>query len=239
MKREDNRKTDELRETKITRNFLKYPEGSVFIEIGETKIVCTATVEEAVPHHRKGSGKGWVTAEYAMLPRATPARTPREIHHRAPRGRTHEIQRLIGRSLRAVTDMDILGERTILIDTDVLQADGGTRTAAITGAFVALYDAMNHLLREGKINRMPIKEFLAAVSVGRVSGENIIDLKYSEDSTAEVDMNIVMTESGKFIEVQGTAESKPFERKELDDLLSLAKKGIDKLIKLQREALGL
>ena len=230
---------DELRVTKITRNFLKYPDGSVLIEMGETKVVCTAIVEDGVPNHRKGSGKGWITAEYSMIPGSTPGRSPRETHHRAPRGRTHEIQRLIGRSLRAVSDMDILGERTITVDADVLQADGGTRTASITGCFVALYEAMNFLLREGKIKRMPIKEFVAAVSVGRVSGENMLDLKYSEDSAAEVDMNIVMTESGRYIEVQGTAETKPFSKKELDELLALAKNGIDDLIKLEREVLGL
>lgn len=227
-----------MRPVKITRNFLKHPEGSVLIEVGDTKVVCTATVDESVPHHRKGSGLGWVTAEYAMLPRSTEQRTTREQNGRV-RGRTHEIQRLIGRSLRAVVDFRGLGERSILIDTDVLQADGGTRTASISGAFVALYDAMAQLKKKKKIDKIPITEFLAAVSVGIVNADHLLDLDYAEDAKAEVDMNIVMVESGKLVEVQGTAEGNPFSREELTKLVDLSKIGIDRIIKKQKEALNL
>jgi ribonuclease PH len=207
VKREDGRSEKSIRPVKILRNYLKYPEGSVLIEMGNTKVICTASVAENVPFHKKGSGSGWVTAEYAMLPRATTERTSREHAHGRARGRTQEIQRLIGRSLRAVTDMDKLGERSIYIDADVIQADGGTRTAAITGSWVALKDAISYLLKQRTIAKDPVSENLAAVSVGIVNGVPMLDLAYSEDVAAEVDMNIVMTESGKFVEVQGTAES--------------------------------
>jgi ribonuclease PH len=235
LKRNDGRKANEIRPVKLTRNYLKYPEGSVLIEMGSTKVICTASVVEGVPTHKKGSGSGWVTAEYAMLPRATTQRSNRENSNGKMRGRTQEIQRLIGRSLRAVVDLNKLGERSIYIDTDVIQADGGTRTAAITGAFVALKDAIAYLRKEKLINEDPIHEFIAAISVGMVRGAAVVDLPYSEDVSAEVDMNVVMTESGKFIEVQGTAESNPFSKKELDELLDLAGNGIQKLIKKQKE----
>jgi ribonuclease PH len=238
MKREDGRGPKQIRPVKIIRNYLKYPEGSVLIEMGSTKVICTASVAENVPGFKKGTGSGWVTAEYAMLPRATLERTSREHAHGRARGRTQEIQRLIGRSLRAVFDMGKLGERSIYIDADVIQADGGTRTAAISGAFVALKDAVAFLLKEGRISEDPILENLAAVSVGMVEGIPMLDLAYSEDVKAEVDMNIVMTDSGKFIEVQGTAESNPFSKKDLDELLALAKTGIQQLIKKQKEVLG-
>lgn len=236
MKREDGRSEKTIRPVKITRNYLKYPEGSVLIEMGNTKVICAASVAENVPPFRKGSGQGWVTAEYAMLPRATLARSGRE--HGRPRGRTHEIQRLIGRSLRAVVDLDKLGERSIYIDSDVIQADGGTRTAAITGSFVALMDALKYLRKKGLVAKDPIREYLAAVSVGIIDGVVMVDMPYSEDLKAEVDMNVVMTESGKFVEVQGTAESQPFSREQLDRMLELAKEGILKLIKKQKEVLG-
>ncbi|MBN2058478.1 MAG: ribonuclease PH [Candidatus Saganbacteria bacterium] len=237
MKRPDGRAATQLRQIKITRRYLKHPEGSVLIEMGDTKVICTACVAESVPHHRKGSGLGWVTAEYAMLPAATEQRSMREHMHGKTRGRTQEIQRLIGRSLRAVVDMGKLGERTIYIDTDVIQADGGTRTASITGAFVALYDAVAHLRKTRLIEEDPIIEFLAATSVGIFDGKPVLDLPYAEDLKAEVDMNVVMTESGKFIEVQGTAEGQPFSQKELNDMLDLAASGIAKLIKKQKEVL--
>lgn len=237
MSRSFNRRYDGLRPIKITRNYLKHPEGSVLIEMGDTKVVCTATVDEFVPNHRKNSGLGWVTAEYSMLPRATLQRTQREQAGRV-RGRTHEIQRLIGRSLRSIVNFYELGERSILIDTDVLQADGGTRCAGITGAFVAMYDAMLKLKKDGKIKNVPVKEFIAAVSVGIVKKEYLLDLDYSEDSSAEVDMNIAMTESDKFVEIQGTAESDPFTQKELDKLLEISKIGIKQIIKAQKEVLA-
>ncbi|MFH1577031.1 MAG: ribonuclease PH [Candidatus Margulisiibacteriota bacterium] len=238
MKRADGRSISEIRPVKITRNYLKYPTGSVLIEMGDTKVICTASVAETVPHHKKNSGQGWVTAEYAMLPAATAERSNREHMHGRTRGRTQEIQRLIGRSLRAVVDLEKLGERTIYIDTDVIQADGGTRTAAITGSFVALKDAVNSLLNEGLIKKQFITEHLAAVSVGIVAGTAMVDLPYSEDVQAEVDMNVVMTESGKFIEVQGTAEGIPFSKEQLNQLLDLAAGGIKELIKKQKEVLG-
>lgn len=233
----EGRKNEELRKVKITRNYIKYPEGSVLIEMGETKVICTASFSENVPSHKKGTGSGWLTAEYAMLPGSTPERAHREHAAGRERGRTHEIQRLIGRSLRSVVDLDVLGEQAILIDADVIQADGGTRTAAVTGSFIALYDAVSKLLNDGTIKRNPIKEFLAAVSVGIVNGQPMLDLCYSEDVKAEVDMNVVMTESGNFVEVQGTAESKPFSKKDLDELLNLAKTGIFELIRIQKETL--
>ncbi|OGB90236.1 ribonuclease PH [candidate division WOR-1 bacterium RIFCSPHIGHO2_01_FULL_53_15] len=238
MKREDGRGPAELRPTKITRHYLKYPAGSVLIEMGNTKVICTATIQEKVPDHKRNSGSGWVTAEYAMIPGATSQRSQREQGAGKPRGRTQEIQRLIGRSLRAVVDDRKLGERTIMIDADVIQADGGTRTAAITGSFVALHDAVSYLLKERKIEANPIREFLAAVSVGVVEGSPVIDLPYQEDSSAEVDMNLVVTESGQIVEIQGTAESKPFSRKTLDAMIELGEKGIKRLIALQRKTLG-
>lgn len=235
MKRVDGRTTKSLRPVKITRNYLKYPEGSVLIEIGATKVICTASVVEKVPPFKKGSGSGWVTAEYAMLPRATTQRSNRDNAYGRARGRTHEIQRLIGRSLRAVTNLDELGEVTIHIDCDVIQADGGTRTASITGAFVALKDAIAFLRKERKIDSDPISEYLAAVSVGMVNDTPLLDLAYVEDVDADVDMNVIMTESGKFIEVQGTAEHKPFSKNNLDKMLDLANDGILQLIKKQRQ----
>ncbi|MFC1511052.1 ribonuclease PH [Candidatus Margulisiibacteriota bacterium] len=233
MKRDDGRSEHDLRPVKITRNYLKYPEGSVLIEMGSTKVICTATVSNNVPHFRKGSELGWVTAEYAMLPRAT-----KERGHRGTKGRTQEIQRLIGRSLRAITDFEKLGERAILIDTDVIQADGGTRTAAITGAMVAFRDAVAYLLKEETIRFSPITENIAAVSVGVVNGRPMVDLAYTEDVIAEVDMNVVMTESGQFVEVQGTAEGGTFSKKSLDQLLDLAKGGIEQLINKQKSVLA-
>ena len=231
MKREDNRKFHQLRPIKIIRKYLKYPQGSVLIEMGNTRVLCAATVAETVPNFKKNSCSCWVTAEYAMLPASTSQRTPRE--HRGS-GRTHEIQRLIGRSLRAVTDMDKLGERTVYLDCDVIQADGGTRTASITAAWLALYDALKSLMADGKISENPLKEHLAAVSVGIINGEALLDLCYSEDSAAEVDMNVIMTESGKFVEVQGTAENNPFSKQQLDELLEIASKGIKQLISIQK-----
>jgi len=236
-KRSDGRGASQLRPVTITRRYLKHPEGSCLIEMGQTKVICTASVQESVPHHKKNSGMGWITAEYAMLPRATTERSQREHYQGKTRGRTQEIQRLIGRSLRAVVDMRKLGERTIYIDTDVIQADGGTRTAAITGAYVALYDAIAGLRKNRKITEDPIKSALAAISVGIVDGEALLDLPYEEDFKAEVDMNVVMTEDGKIIEVQGTAEAEPFSKKQLDELLGLAEKGIKALIKKQKEVL--
>ena len=235
MKRSDGRTEKDIRPVKITCNYMKYAEGSVLIQAGETKLICTASVAENVPPHKRGTGAGWVTAEYSMLPRATTERNSREYHK--IKGRTQEIQRLIGRSLRAVVDLEKLRERSILIDADVIQADGGTRTAAITGSFVALKEAVNYLLKKGKIEEDPIRENLAAVSVGIIAGRPMLDLNYEEDAKAEVDMNVVMTGSGKFVEVQGTAENRPFTDKDLEEMLELAKKGITELIKKQKEAL--
>lgn len=233
----DGRKAEELRPVKITRGYIKNAEGSVFIEIGHTKVICTATVEEKVPPFLKGTSQGWITAEYAMLPRATQVRTIRESAKGKIAGRTHEIQRLIGRSLRSVVDLSKLGERTIYIDCDVIQADGGTRTTSITGSFIALVDALTKLKEEQKWQEIPILDWLAATSVGKVNGELFLDLCYSEDSQAEVDMNVVMTGSGKFVEVQGTAESDPFSRDEMDQMLRLAENGIRHLINTQRKIL--
>ncbi len=234
----DGRAKDELRPVKITRNFIKHAEGAVLIEMGDTKVIVTATVEEKVPPFLRNQGKGWVTAEYAMLPRSSKERIVREAAKGKIGGRTHEIQRLIGRSLRSVIDLSRLGERSILIDCDVIQADGGTRTAAITGAFVALVDALWILKKEGKITALPVVDFLAAVSVGKVDRELLLDLNYAEDSKAEVDMNVVMTGGGQFVEVQGTAEKRPFQRSELDSLLKLASKGIKKIVAVQKSELG-
>ncbi len=220
----------------ITRHYLKYAEGSVLIELGDTKVVCAATIDERVPQWLRGGGRGWITAEYGMLPRATQERSPRDIGR--PGGRVHEIQRLVGRSLRAAVDLDKLGERTVWVDCDVIQADGGTRTAAITGAFVALVDALHVLRRTGALAWWPLREFLAATSVGIVEGAPILDLNFQEDSRARVDMNLVMTESGRIVEVQGTAEGLPFTREELQQLLHLGERGIKQLITRQRETLA-
>ncbi len=237
IKRLNDRAYDEMRPVKMTRNYTKMPEGSVLIEVGETKVLCTASIEEKVPPFQKGSGKGWVTAEYAMLPRATQTRTQREATKGKLSGRTMEIQRLIGRALRSVVDLKKLGERTIWLDCDVIQADGGTRTASITGAYVALVDAVQVLQKKGLLRQNPITDSLAAVSVGKVNGEAMLDLAYEEDSKAEVDMNIVMTGHGKFVEIQGTAEEVPFDREELEWFLLLAEKGIKELIAAQKTVL--
>jgi ribonuclease PH len=237
MQREG-RRADALREIRITRNFTRHAEGSVLIEFGDTKVICTASIEENVPYFLRGKGGGWVTAEYSMLPRATHTRSQRESSRGKVGGRTHEIQRLIGRSLRAVTDLTLLGERSILIDCDVIQADGGTRTASITGAYVALVDAVSGLLERKVLSVSPLREAVAAVSVGIVGGTPLLDLNYREDSSAEVDMNFVMTSSGRFVEVQGTAETNPFTVAEMDAMRDLAINGIKKLFALQNEALG-
>jgi ribonuclease PH len=231
------RSADAMRPVQITRSYTMHAEGSVLIEFGNTKVLCTASVEEKVPGHQKGSGQGWVTAEYGMLPRATHNRSDREAARGKQSGRTQEIQRLIGRSLRAVFDLKILGERTIHLDCDVLQADGGTRTAAITGAFVAAQDAVSWLITQGKLTHSPIRESVAAISVGIVQGTPLLDLEYLEDSACDTDMNVVMTGSGHFIEVQGTAEGAAFSREELDSLLVLAGKGIGELIQFQQNSL--
>jgi ribonuclease PH len=236
--RTDGRGISDLRPVKITPGFLTYAEGSVLIEMGNTRVICSASLEDRVPPFLRNTGQGWLTAEYAMLPRSTQTRTSREIGRGGPSGRTHEIQRLIGRSLRAVADMKALGERTLTIDCDVLQADGGTRTAAITGAYVAFALAGHRLLKAGKISRSVVLNQVAAVSVGIVDTTPLLDLKYDEDSRAEVDMNIVCTGDGRFIEVQGTAEREPFSRTQMDDLLALAGAGIDTLIRLQQEIIA-
>ncbi len=226
-----------LRTVRITRGYTIHAEGSVLIEFGNTKVLCTASVEEKVPGHKKGSGEGWVTAEYGMLPRSTHTRSDREAARGKQSGRTQEIQRLIGRSLRAVFDLKALGERTIALDCDVIQADGGTRTAAITGAFVAAQDAVSHLLRAGKLTTSPIRDHVAAISVGIVQGVPLLDLEYTEDSACDTDMNVVMTGTGHFVEVQGTAEGAAFSRREMDALLALAEQGIGELVVLQKAAL--
>ena len=235
--RSGQRAANQLRPVRITRGYTIHAEGSVLIEFGNTKVLCTASVEDKVPPHKKGSGEGWVTAEYGMLPRATHTRSSREAAKGKQTGRTQEIQRLIGRSMRAVFDLKKLGERTIHLDCDVLQADGGTRTAAITGAFVAAQDAVNTLLASGKLTESPVTGQVAAVSVGIVQGSPLLDLEYTEDSTCDTDMNVVMTGVGHFIEIQGTAEGAAFSRAEMDALLALAEKGIAELIQLQQQAL--
>jgi ribonuclease PH len=235
--RSGGRAADQLRPVRITRGFTIHAEGSVLIEFGQTRVLCTASVEERVPPHKRGSGEGWVTAEYGMLPRATHTRSDREAARGKQSGRTQEIQRLIGRSMRAVFDLAALGERTIQLDCDVLQADGGTRTAAITGAFVAAQDAVNKLLAKGLIPASPIRGHVAAVSVGIVQGAPLLDLEYVEDSACDTDMNVVMTGAGHFIEVQGTAEGAAFSRDEMNKLLALAEKGIGELVTLQQSAL--
>jgi ribonuclease PH len=234
--RVDGRSFDQLRNTKITPNISPYAEGSALIEVGGTKVICTASVEDRVPMFLRNKGLGWVTAEYAMLPRATSTRTQRESHR--PAGRTQEIQRLIGRSLRAIVDTKLLGERQIILDCDVIQADGGTRCASITGAYVALALACRKLLKQASIKTSPILSEVAAVSVGIVEGVPVLDLAYAEDSTADVDMNIVCTGAGKYIELQGTAEREPFTREEMDQMLQLAEAGINKLFEIQRMALA-
>jgi len=237
--RSDGRAPEELRPVKVTTGYLKFAEGSVLIEMGDTKVICAATVEERVPPFLAGKGKGWMTAEYAMLPRSSRKRIQRESSAGKVGGRTHEIQRLIGRSLRAVTDLGALGERTIYIDCDVLQADGGTRTASITGAYIAVYETLRSLVQKGAIKSIPLLDFVAAVSVGVVGGRALLDLNYDEDSTAEVDMNIIMTGDGRFVEVQGTAESEPFSKDSLAELVSLASSGISELSLIQKKALGI
>jgi ribonuclease PH len=232
------RKPDQLRAVRIQRGFTKHAEGSVLIEFGETRVLCTASVEERVPGFLKESGRGWVTAEYGMLPRATNTRTDREAARGKQSGRTQEIQRLIGRSLRAVVDLALVGPRTIQIDCDVLQADGGTRTAAITGSFVALHDAVAWLQRKKLLVQNPIRDHVAAVSVGMFGGAPLLDLDYGEDSASGCDMNVVMTGAGRFVEVQGTAEGEPFARADLDALLQLASRGISQLVSFQKEALS-
>jgi ribonuclease PH len=227
-----------LRPVSITPGFLPYAEGSVLIEMGNTRDVCSASLEDRVPPFLRNQGQGWLTAEYAMLPRATQTRTAREIGRGGPSGRTHEIQRLIGRSLRAVADMKVMGERTITIDCDVLQADGGTRTAAITGAYVALALASQQLLKAGKIQRSVVHDQVAAISVGIVGNTPLLDLKYDEDSRAEVDMNVVCTGDGRFIELQGTAEREPFSRAQMDELVTLGTRGIEALISIQKEVIS-
>ena len=238
FQRSGGRAADQLRAVRIVRGFTKHAEGSVLFECGDTRVLCTASVEERVPPHKRGSGEGWVTAEYGMLPRATHTRGDREAARGKQSGRTQEIQRLIGRSLRAVFDLKLLGERTISLDCDVLQADGGTRTASITGAFVAAQDAVSLLLRQGKLAQSPITGQVAAISVGLLNGVALLDLEYVEDAACDTDMNVVMTGAGHYVEVQGTAEGQSFSRTEMDQLLALAEKGIAELAELQRRALA-
>lgn len=238
MNRIDGRKDDELRNVKMTRSYLLHPEGSVLIEMGNTKVICTAMIEDRVPPFLRNTGKGWITAEYSMLPASTITRKRREASKGKLEGRTQEIKRLIGRALRSVVDLDKLGEKTIWIDCDVIQADGGTRTASITGSFVALIDALKKLKDDNLIDSIPVKHFVSAISVGIVKGESILDLCYHEDSNAHVDMNVVMTDKGEFIEVQGTGEEAPFNRDDLNNLLDLAEKGNKELIEMQKDILG-
>ena len=238
MSRFNDRKQDEIRPVKITRGYTQIPEGSVMMEMGNTKVLCTATVEERVPPFVKGTGKGWVTAEYSMLPRATDIRNQRESTKGKVTGRTMEIQRLIGRALRSVVNLEKLGERTIWLDCDVIQADGGTRTASITGAYVALADAVTYLLDNELVKENPLIDSIAAISVGKIGDEVMVDLDYSEDSRAEVDMNLVMTGSGRFVEIQGTAEGETFDREELNQFLTFGEGGIQKLIEHQQQALA-
>ena len=236
--RPSQRQPNQLRAIRITRHYTKHAEGSVLIECGDTKVICTASVEERVPSHKKGTGEGWVTAEYGMLPRSTGERMAREAAKGKQSGRTQEIQRLIGRSLRTVVDLKKLGERTVQVDCDVIQADGGTRTAGITGAFVALHDAVSGLLGKGMIKESPLRDFVAAISVGVYQGTPVLDLDYAEDSACDTDMNVVMTGSGHFVEVQGTAEGHAFSRAEMDALLDLAQSGITQLVAIQRAVLA-
>jgi ribonuclease PH len=236
--RTNDRRPDCLRPVKITRGYTRHAEGSVLVEFGETRVLCTASVEDRVPGFLKGKGQGWLTAEYGMLPRSTHTRSDREAARGKQSGRTQEIQRLIGRSLRSVVDLGALGERTVQIDCDVLQADGGTRTASITGAFVAAHDAFGWMKERGMIAALPVRDFVAAVSVGICKGEALLDLDYPEDSACETDMNVVMTGAGRFVEVQGTAEGEPFAREQMDALLALAEKGIRELVARQKSILG-
>jgi len=237
LRRSDGRGPETLRPVKITRHYMKHAEGSVLMEMGDTKVICSASVEDRVPPFLRNTGKGWITAEYAMLPRSTHTRTSRDSLTGRGNGRTFEIQRLIGRSLRSVTDLSGFEKRTIWIDCDVIQADGGTRTASITGAYVALVDAFKKMLKDGVIEKIPVKDTVAAVSVGRVDGRLLLDLNYEEDSRAEVDMNVVMTGSGKFVEIQGTAEESSFSKEELDALTKAARKGIRQLTNMQKQSL--
>lgn len=234
----DGRPLDKIRDLKITRDFLKFPEGSVLVEMGDTKVICSVSIEDKVPPFLKNTNKGWITAEYSMLPRATQSRSMRESVVGRIGGRTHEIQRLIGRALRAIVNLDLLGERTLWIDCDVIQADGGTRTASITGSYVALVDALWNLKRRGMIEKIPLRDSVAAVSVGIVDGEIMLDLTYEEDSRAEVDMNFVMTGKGNIVEIQGTAEKTPFTKEQLDMMFSLAQKGIQEITRIQKMVLG-
>ncbi len=238
IERSGARATGQLRPVRLTRSYTIHAEGSVLVEFGNTKVLCTASVEEKVPGHKRGSGEGWVTAEYGMLPRSTHTRSDREAARGKQSGRTQEIQRLIGRSLRAVFDLSKLGERTIQLDCDVLQADGGTRTASITGAYVAAHDAVSRLLQSGKLEASPITAPVAAISVGMLRGVPLLDLDYDEDSSCDTDMNVVMTGAGHFVEVQGTAEGAAFSRQEMDAMLALAEKGIVELMDLQRKSLA-
>ena len=235
--RMDGRQNDELRDIKIIRHYIKYPEGSVLIACGFTRVICTATVVEDVPHFLKSEQQGWITAEYGMIPRSTPDRVNREAQKGKASGRTLEIQRLIGRSLRSCVDLKKLGKRTVLIDCDVIQADGGTRTASITGSFVALADAIKFMLKKGIVEENPIKDYVSGISVGIYNGEHLLDLCYEEDSKADVDMNIIMTGSGKFVEIQGTAEKEPFGKKDVFALMKLAKKGITEITDIQKKVL--
>ncbi len=237
--RPSKRRPDQLREVRIDRGYTRHAEGSVLVAFGDTRVICTASVEEGVPGFLKGRGRGWVTAEYGMLPRSTHTRTDREAARGRQTGRTQEIQRLIGRSLRVVTDLAKLGERTVKLDCDVIQADGGTRTASVTGAFVALHDAMGTLLERGVLPALPIRDYVAAVSVGLYEGVPVLDLDYAEDSGCDTDMNVVMTGAGGFVEIQGTAEGEPFSSAQMDALVVLAKLGIAELIRKQKQALGL
>jgi ribonuclease PH len=237
VERVDGRRADQLRPVVIERDFIKHAEGSVLIAVGDTKVICTASVEDKVPPFLRGLGEGWITAEYAMLPRATEVRNVREASRGKQGGRTHEIQRLIGRALRAVVDLKAIGERTIWIDCDVIQADGGTRTSSITGAYIALVDALTKLKEQENWETLPITDYLAAISVGIVDGQVLLDLCYQEDSQAEVDLNVVMTGSGKLVEIQGTAEAETFTRQELTAMLDLAESGINELVKIQRRVL--
>jgi ribonuclease PH len=238
MKRSDGRGPKAMRPVKITRNYMKHAEGSVLIEMGDTKVICSASIEERVPPFLRNTGKGWITAEYSMLPRSTHTRTSRDSLTGRGSGRAFEIQRLIGRSLRSVTDLGGFGERTIWIDCDVIQADGGTRTASITGAYVALVDAFRKMVKDGRIEKIPNNGSVAAISVGRVNGKALLDLNYEEDSGADVDMNVVMTGDGKFVEIQGTAEEIVFTKREMDELISIAQKGIKALTRIQKKVLG-
>jgi len=235
--RPSGRQPNQLRDIRITRQYTKHAEGSVLVEFGDTKVICTASVDRSVPRFLKGKGQGWITAEYGMLPRSTGGRMGREAARGKQGGRTVEIQRLIGRSLRSAVDMAALGEHSIVIDCDVIQADGGTRTASITGGCVALVDALNSMVSQGLIKKSPLKQMIGAVSVGVYNGEPVLDLDYPEDSAAETDMNVIMTDQGGFIEIQGTAEGAPFDQSELDGMLTLAKQGINELFELQKKAL--